>query len=281
MGKYRRILVAVDGSAASLHALKASFSLSPYGITAAAVIPPYGGDLRLVGVQNIRKLLQDPYEQALAAAQELADQGGAPLKTVLATGEPHEEIVDLADVDNCDLVILGTKAPELVDQVLLSSMAARVIGYSRQDVLIMPEGKPLGWQKLLLPLDGSRYSKVATEKALDLALSYDGELLFMTATDLPAATYGLAPGIADDLIIKLKGFLKKITERASALGLKAEGLVRYGEAPQAVAEVARERQVNLIIMGSHGRTGLRRLLMGSVTEKVISLAPCPVLVVKH
>jgi nucleotide-binding universal stress UspA family protein len=62
--------------------------------------------------------------------------------------------------------------------------------------------------------------------------------------------------------------------------VRSESFIGEGEAYEAVVKVAKEQAVDVIVLGSHGRTGLRRLLMGSVTEKVIGYAPCPVLVVK-
>ncbi len=280
MGRYNQILVAVDGSEASLHALKEAFKLTENEITAVAVIPPYGGDLRLVGVRNIRQQIRAPLEQALEAAGELADKAGVNLKAVLAEGEPHEEIVDLADEQGSDLIVVGIKGKEVVERVLLGSIAPRVIGYSQVDVLVVPERSAMNWSRMLIPFDGSKYSKATAAKAMELARVYGSELTVMTATDLPPATYGIAPGVADDLIIKLRGFLDKVVGQAAALGLKAEGVVKNGEAAEAITELARDCQADLIVIGSHGRTGLRRLLMGSTTEKVIADAPCPVLVVK-
>ena len=68
---------------------------------------------------------------------------------------------------------------------------------------------------------------------------------------------------------------------AASRGIIAEDFVREAEsADEVIIELARKANIDLIVMGSHGRTGLKRLLMGSVTERVISSAPCPVLVVK-
>ena len=69
-------------------------------------------------------------------------------------------------------------------------------------------------------------------------------------------------------------------KQAEAAGVKAETFVGEAEADEAITKLAKEQNADMIIIGSHGRTGLRRLLMGSVAEKVIGYAPCPVLVVK-
>ena len=71
-----------------------------------------------------------------------------------------------------------------------------------------------------------------------------------------------------------------VKNKAASEGVKAEGIVQEGEAYKNIIDIAGKKKAGAIIMGSHGRTGLKRLLMGSVTERVIGHAPCPVLVVK-
>ena len=95
-----------------------------------------------------------------------------------------------------------------------------------------------------------------------------------------AEFYGEAPQVVEDLVHKARGYVEEVKKQAEASAVKAETFVREGEAYQAIIELAKARDVNIIVMGSHGRTGLKRLLMGSVAEKVIGYAPCPVLVTR-
>lgn len=156
----------------------------------------------------------------------------------------------------------------------------RVIGYSPIDVLVVPLTAEIGWKKILLATDGSKYSKAAAERAIDFAGEYGGELRVVSVVDVPAEFYGEAPDAVEDLINKAKGYAEDVKRQAESSGIKAETFVREGEAYRVIIDVARESGAGIIVMGSHGRTGLKRLLMGSVTEKVIGHAPCPVLVVK-
>ena len=98
--------------------------------------------------------------------------------------------------------------------------------------------------------------------------------------DVPAEFYAEAPQVVEDMIHKAKIYVEEVKKQAEASGVKAEAFVKEGEAYQAIVDLAKERDVNIIVMGSHGRTGLKRLLMGSVAEKVIGYAPCPVLVTR-
>jgi len=105
---FESILVAVDGSDSSLHALRQTFPIAraeKSTVKVIAVVPPYEGDLRLVGVRgHVTDVLRDPYEKALARANEMADSAGLPVKTVLDVGEPHERIADVGEANGVDLI---------------------------------------------------------------------------------------------------------------------------------------------------------------------------------
>lgn len=277
MVKYSRILVAVDGSEASLNALKESFRFSNDSITVVSVAPPYEGDLRVVG-EDLQALLREPCDQALGKAAALAEAEGMAIKTVCVMGEPHESIVELAETENCDLIVMGPQGQNGLARVLIGSTTRRVIGYSPLDVLVVPPHSRLGWEKIMVPTDGSAYSQKAAARALDLAQEYGSEITVLSVLDLRSQRL---LSVGKELTAREQEYIQEVTSMAVAQGTKAEGLVQQGRVDQVITDLARERNVNLIVMGSHGRTGLTRLLMGSVTEKVICYAPCPVLVVKQ
>ena len=284
MSAYRKILVAIDGSDASLHALRESFKLAFHDgswITVVSVSPRYEGDLSLVGVGNVLGTLRSYCETSLSKAMEIAKSSGALIKTVCEEGEPYERIVDLAEAENCDLVVMGRKGLSGLERVFVGSVAARVIGYSRRDVLVIPAHSEFGWQKVLLATDGSKYGRAAAGRAIDFVRAYGGELKVISVVEVPSALYGVAPQAADDMVKKAKGYVEEVKKQADSAGLKAETLVLEGEeAYRKITDFAKEHDINTIVMGSHGRTGLKRLLMGSVAEKTIGYAHCPVLVVR-
>lgn len=144
----------------------------------------------------------------------------------------------------------------------------------------MPGGTTVEWENILLATDGSKDSEIAANKAIDFAKSYGGNLKVISVVDVPSEFYGEAHGIVEDLIKKAKTYSENVKKQAEAPGIKTETFIREREAYQAITDIAKEQNINTIVMGSHGRTGLKRLLMGSVTEKVIGYSPCPVLVVK-
>ena len=283
MGKYRKILVAFDGSESSKNALRQAFKLAneeKCWITVTSVVPPYEGDIDLTGVKDIIASLRRPCEDALREAEKIAETERALIKTVCEEGEVYERIVDLADAENCDIIVMGRRGRHHLERILVGSVTARVIGHSQRDVLVVPKDTQVGWKKIVFATDGSKYSAVAIDKAIAFAQSYGGELIVVSVVDVPAEFYAEAPKAAEDMIHKAKEYVAEVKKKALAAGVKAETYVGEAEAYEAITNLAKDRSANMIIIGSHGRTGLRRLLMGSVAEKVIGLAPCPVLVVK-
>jgi nucleotide-binding universal stress UspA family protein len=283
VGRYRKILVAVDGSEQSMHALRESLKLAVFEkcwITVVSVAPDYNGDLSTTAIGNIRKALIEPCEQALAASAEMARSERALIKTVCEQGEPYERIVDLSDAENADLIVMGRSGKGSVERALMGSVTARVIGYSQKDVLVVPSDAEVGWKSILLATDGSRYSGAATARAVDFAQSYNGVLTALSVVDVPDEFYAEAADVADALIVKAKKYAAAAKSEAEAKGVRSEGLVREGDSANIITSMAKDINADVIVMSSHGRTGLRRLLMGSVTAKVIGRSSCPVLVVK-
>lgn len=283
MGKYRKILAAIDGSESSVHALRESFKLAANEkswITAVCVIPPYEGDLALVGVGNVLQAMRQPCENAIKEARILAKSTRVLMKAVLEEGMPHEKIIDVAEAENCELIVMGRKGISKLERALLGSVTARVIGYSQMDVLVVPFFYSVNFKNILLATDGSKYSKAATEKAIDFAASYGGALKILSIVDVPAEFYGDAPDAVENMVGKARAFVDDAKKKAADAGIQSEGMVVEGEAYLVINDIAKKVNADLIVMGSHGRTGMKRLLMGSVAEKVIGYAPCPVLVAR-
>jgi nucleotide-binding universal stress UspA family protein len=283
MGKYRKILVAIDGSESSKHALRESFKLAAdekCSVTVVSVIPRYEGDIGAMWITNVKEAMEKPCTIALSEAANMAKEERVLIKTVCEEGEIYERIVDIADAEDCDVIVMGRKGMSLLGRTLIGSVTARVIGYSQKDVLVVPEGSPIGWKTILLATDGSKYSVAATNRAIDCAKSYGGDLYALSVIDIPPEFYSHVKALdtADDLLKNAKDIVDKAKKQAEAQGIKTETYTKEGEPSKVITDLAREKVCDVIVIGSHGRTGLRRLLMGSVAEKVIGHSPCPVLV---
>lgn len=141
-------------------------------------------------------------------------------------------------------------------------------------------------QHCLVPIDFSEYSLHALEYAVELAGILHARLtLLHVIQSLPVG--GTDMGVTlpyayiENLEEDLRRSLESYRERITAEGLLSEVAIVHGVPFQEIIETAKARQVDLIIMGTHGRTGIRHVLLGSVAEKVVRLAPCPVLVTRR
>jgi len=113
-----------------------------------------------------------------------------------------------------------------------------------------------------------------------LTKNYGGKLTILTVVDINPELFAIAPDIADQVEMGAKSIVDEAKALAEKAGIDAEMVLVEGEPYEKIIGVAKDVGAGLICMGSHGRTGIGRLMMGSVTERVIGEATTPVLVVK-
>ena len=136
-------------------------------------------------------------------------------------------------------------------------------------------------QQILAALDGSPTSEAALEQAIQLATAFGSTVFLVHVLDMYPESIAVASDMEERLSQEAREILENGQARVEAAGVACAGTsVHIGGQPHAfITREATERNVDLIVLGSHGRTGLRKLLVGSVAERVIGHAPCPVLVV--
>jgi nucleotide-binding universal stress UspA family protein len=139
-------------------------------------------------------------------------------------------------------------------------------------------------QHVLVPVDFSPYAEHALEYAVALAKTLHARLTLLHVIEpLPLsrdATIAFPHAYLQELESTAQHQLEQVLARAQEAGLHATTAIVHGVPFQGIVDAAREQQADLIVMGTHGRTGLRHVLVGSVAEKVVRLAPCPVLVTR-
>ncbi len=137
-----------------------------------------------------------------------------------------------------------------------------------------------GFEKLLVATDGSEFSKAAINEAIDIAKACSSKLFVLSVIEMNPEYEAIAPKLMEKAEKEIKRHLDSVKSKAEKEGVECEIIVHQGEEPyQYIIDEAVKRKVKTIVMGSHGRTGLKRLMMGSVTARVIGHAPCRVLVI--
>jgi len=140
---------------------------------------------------------------------------------------------------------------------------------------------------ILHPTDFSPASRPAFVKAIDMARLHRRRVLIVHVLNplLPVMSEeAISPPTYDQLTKALRGWaekgMKRLMTQAKARGARVTSVIREGGEAQEIARLARSRRAAMIVMGTHGRTGVKRVLLGSVAARVLSLAACPVLTVR-
>jgi len=141
-------------------------------------------------------------------------------------------------------------------------------------------------QHVLVPIDFSATADRALEYAIALAQQLQARLTLlhvfdMTPVTMDEMTAGVAATYLDDLETDAQHLLQASLERVQRAGLQGDSLLVQGTPTQTIVDTAGEQGVDLILMGTHGRTGLAHVFLGSVAEHVVRQGPCPVLVVRR
>ncbi len=143
---------------------------------------------------------------------------------------------------------------------------------------------PREFKTILCPTDFSEDSHQAVEYGADLVRASDGLLLLAHIIHVPSGELyqSVRPTLNfEDATVRARGLLEDIRQTHAGGYAKCELLVEIGDPHEQLIAIARRHNADLIVTATHGRSGLRHLVMGSVAEKLIRHAPCPVLVVRH
>ncbi len=274
------LLVCTDGSPESQGAVTAALDLARtsgskvyllevltfipgYELQAPDLLPPPPVNLEVQAAQEAAAL-----ERLEAWKAEAAQQGVDLEPRIRRSTSAYEGILEEAESVSPDWIVMGRHGFTGLARLLMGSVTARVIGHSPFNVLVVPQDATLRFQRILMAADDSPYSAAAWETALNLTKRMGSTLI------------GVSVAASDAEIKTAMEVTAKMESQASQQGIPLETMVPRGKPDEAIVKAAELKQADLIILGSHGRTGLRRLLMGSVAERVIGQAPCPVLVVK-
>jgi nucleotide-binding universal stress UspA family protein len=269
--------------------------------SAVAVADRCGAAVRLVhviepldGYQRISHPLTSPY-----TVDQIAERVGARLKTMVArpelarlqmqyevrSGKPFVELITAARAWSADLIVIGGTSD--TERPLLGSTSERIVRKAAIPVMVAKKRLHTSAKTFLAPTDFSSSARNAAEEALMLAQSFSARIVFFHAWDLSIlyrVAYAHELGVSvptpplspEEIEPEWESFL-------SGLPLEKidwEKSFGEGEAASAIVREAEKIRADLIVMGTHGRSGLPHMLLGSVAEKVVRAASCSVLTVK-
>ncbi len=138
------------------------------------------------------------------------------------------------------------------------------------------------YQNILLPVDGSESAQKAMRIGLELARLFGAEVTALSVVDITSFSHNAQGYMLPDLYVyadkAAEASVKEVVNEGGSMGVKVKGIVSRGSPSQDIIE--RSREHDLIVMGTHGRSGVSHAIIGSVAERVVRFASCPVMVIK-
>jgi nucleotide-binding universal stress UspA family protein len=291
----RKILVPVDFSGHSRRAFD----------EATALAKTFGAELHLVhcyqflpelieryGVEPPRSFQNEIFEAARKRMDEWCSEVralGLAVHSHMAENLPSKEMVDLAKQLGIDLIVMGTKGLSGLKHVVLGSVAERVVRLAPCPVITVNDHASTRPSRhiarILVPVDFSEHSRRAFEEAIGLAESYGAQLHLLHCYQLDpinVSPYGIVVPATFEQDIR-RAALQRLSEwsdKAAALKLRVQEHIAVDFPSEQIVSTAERLAIDLIMMGTRGLTGFKHVLLGSVAERVIRHAPCPVLTVK-
>lgn len=294
-----RVLLAVDGSqrAASARALVAG-TRWPAGsqIRVVTVLEPvnvlFGSPWAPPVASHMEQLEAEVRQHAQSVVDEAAGavaQTGCQVHAEVLPGRPASTIVELAGAWPADLIVMGSRGHGSIATMLLGSVTAEVVDQAPCPVLI---ARGAGLHRVVLGHDGSSYARAAEDLVAEWPIFDDAVVEVVSiAPGGPAWRSGTTPPVAAQVIdpertaaatlAEHNAIAGDATERLRRAGRQASAVVVQGQPAPSLIGAAENGQADLIVVGSHGRTGLTRVMLGSVARNVMLHAPCSVLIVRH
>ncbi|MBI5198743.1 MAG: universal stress protein [Nitrospirae bacterium] len=284
---YETILVAIDDSEFSKAAL----------LEVSYWVKRHGGKVILINAVYFDEeeftIAPEQREKRLELAKELCHQTknmvlsefGINVESLACEGEPPEVIVDIAREKKADLIALGTYGRRGLKRLLLGSVTSSVIVNSHTDVLVVkkPCIECTGiYRSILLPFDGSEFSKKALDRACELSKIDDAEItaLYVVPRYEEMIEFFRSSSIKKSLFQEAEKIVDGSKVIASRHGVAIKTEIQEGQGAEKIVETAKRLKTDMIAMGTYGWRGINKAVMGSTAERVIIHASCPVLVVR-
>ncbi|NHZ72203.1 MAG: universal stress protein [Aquificales bacterium] len=209
----------------------------------------------------------------------------APIETAVITGKPDKDIIQFAQENSTDLIIMSTHGRSGITRWSFGRTAEKVLRRSPCPTVILRSEREIKLEKfdrVLLPLDGSLLAERVLLPALDMVKILDVELFLIRVVE-PGSFYGFGHNddAIDEEIEAAQAYLVEVGARLARQGISVQPHVAVGSATDVIVDYAEAQEIDLILLSSRGNSGFDSWMFGSVAEKVMKGAPCAILVIRQ
>ncbi|MFD1513418.1 universal stress protein [Halomarina rubra] len=285
---YQSILIPTDGSSDTEQTFEHGLALAER--CGAAVDVLYVVDLGYteeeVPTDSVwTSLYEEAEKEGEAALTDFRDVAAkrypdVPVTERIRAGHPARTILDEIDQHSHDLVVMGPHRTSRLRRLFVGSTTERVVRSSPVPVLTLrteTEETPTDYENIVIATDGSPGSSRAVQEGVDLAAEYGATVHAIYALD---SQYVRSYSIREFMEREGNRALRRVVDIAATAGVDIRDQMLEGYPNEAIVRYADRHDVDLVVVGTHGRTGLDRLVVGSVAAHVIRSAPVPVLTVR-
>lgn len=249
---------------------------------------PYGSIIHhLPNIEEIFSSLKEDIDKKMTERIETHETEGLNIiKAKVQENYSSDAILTYSKKNDIDLIVMGTHGRRGLGYAFLGSVASEVVRMANCPVLTIrekKENKPfIGEGYILVPVDFSEHSIKALQYACEIAMKYNSRLDIIHVIEEVAypEAYGIAKSITKIIKEKSHKELQKICQEVVGSKVKYYTYAVAGNSPYEILNFAQKNKSELIVISTHGLTGLKHFLLGSVAEKVVRRAPCPVFTVK-
>jgi nucleotide-binding universal stress UspA family protein len=281
-----KTLLAVDGSDNSyeaVHALKYFSRAEQLTLLHVLDVPKPAYPMMLPEVageqyKTFEQIMREDGERLLDRIQSLLPMHAGPSTKHLRIGSPAQVIVSMAEEQKADLIVMGARGLGPIKERLLGSVSHRILTLAPCATMIV-NGPVKAMKQILLPLEGLSDAEAAI-RFLQLKPFHDAVeltlLTILTSTE-PPRPRDAAAAASTEKLEKQAAYIEGVAERLRAIGYEAHGVAVVGTPSDMILKEATTLQSDLILMGTRGRQGITRFVLGSVSHEVLHKMPCPVL----
>lgn len=284
---YNTILVAFDGSEFSKAALiEASNWIKRHGGRIIMVHAVYFDEEEFTIAPEQREMRFELGKRLCYQTRDtISSKFGIEVESLICEGEPPDVILDIAREKKVELISMGTYGRKGIKRLIMGSVTSKVILNAACDVMVVkrPCNECTGeYKSILVPFDGSEFSKKALERACELSKIDSGEItvLYVIPRYEEMIEFFRTESIERAMFQEAEKILNYAKQIASEKGVTLAATVKKGHVGEKILETAEMLKNDLIVMGTYGWKGVSRAIMGSTTERVIMNASCPVLTVR-